>query len=1123
MKRILFILLSMLGLCMYAQQRSAEQAIDVAEDFWNKSVQRNKLRAVSHEVVNAAVQKVRGKELDDGLKHGCYVVNDEENGRFVIVSADERLRTILGYSDNGTFDAEKVAPGLLDMISVYDEQYTSVYPYLDQLQKASQEKEGIVAISPLIMSKWDQDAPYNMECPMNKKSGLIERCVTGCVATAMAQVMNYYKYPDCGMGMNQYVSNKQGIEQSMDFSTITIDWNNMMNEYGFLSTNAQKSAVAKLMHACGVSVNMDYGSSSSSSSAEMAYSLMKFWKYNPNLALKRRDFYRDEEWNSIIYEELSVGHPILYSGTGNGGHQFILDGCDKDGRYHFNFGWSGYGDGYYAIDALIPRSSSGSKLGNYSYDQDMVCYVTPEMYGQKKGEFTASESLGLNSQVKVGSTIEISSYIFNREASFAGRYYDGGSKFNGEIGVGLFDKDFNHVLSLCRRDASLDYFHGRLLNKEIELNKSVFFDGAKYYIAFYAYSDDFGYAIARTKGGESDYYLATVKGDIVTFEAMKQMDGDTPELPVYTDIIVEENKAGELSERITNQEMLTATHWTISGELNGTDIAFLREAFQIGRITSLDLTDARIVKGGEPYYEDSYFSYCTEDNVIGGKMFQDAESLETLNLPSTTSRIDGYAIDGCGITTISIPNSCISIKDFGICYCSRLESVHIGTGLVELEDYGILSCPLFKSFNVDEGNTVFKSAEGVLYSKDGTTLYGYPQGKSESIFKVPDSVKVIAGMAFCYASFNHVVLPYGLKRIESYAFSYCENLEEIDLPQNLMHIGDGAFNSCKKLKEITVPDQVDGLHDFTFSNCISLQHVHVGSGVETVSGYAFYGNTALQTITVSEMSNTFTSLDGVLYSKSLTSLVRCPQALCMNRFVVNQKVTMIDNNAFRDCVNIREFVMPEGLEVIQDNAFSGCQMETLDLPSSVWKLGKYAFYQCKRLRRFVVPNKVKEVSSHLLCNCDSLEYLYLPDGINMIQWYSFLGCSQLRMIESRMSNLDMLEVYHAFDGIADDCKWHVEKGRTSDYVLQPWWESTWIIEENMESGISSLNGCSNEDVHMRSEGGTLIISAKQSTTIHILDIDGKEIIRVPLTSGIPTSVALPKGVYIVRGRKIMVM
>lgn len=316
---------------------------------------------------------------------------------------------------------------------------------------------------------------------------------------------------------------------------------------------------------------------------------------------------------------------------------------------------------------------------------------------------------------------------------------------------------------------------------------------------------------------------------------------------------------------------------------------------------------------------------------------------------------------------------------------------------------------------------------------------------------------------------------------------------------------------------------MDGLHDFTFSNCVSLQHVHVGSGVETVSGYAFYGNTALQTITVSEMSNTFTSLDGVLYSKSLTSLVRCPQALCMNRFVVNQKVTMIDNNAFRDCVNIREFVMPEGLEVIQNNAFSGCQMETLDLPSSVWKLGEYAFYQCKRLRRFVVPNKVKEVSSHLLCYCDSLEYLYLPDGINKIQWYSFLGCSQLRMIESRMSNLDMLEVYHAFDGIADDCKWHVEKGRTSDYVLQPWRESTWIIEENMESGISSLNGCSNEDVHMRSEGGTLIISAKQSTIIHILDIDGKEIIRVPLTSGIPTSVALPKGVYIVRGRKIMVM
>ena len=533
MKKLTLFVLLLFSLCLNAQQRSESEAIRIAQEFWGNSVNRAKLKAVSQnrllKAQSRAMAKVSAAPTNNN-KQSFYVINDEEHNRFVIVSSDDRLYKILGFSDNGIFDSETAPIGLIDMLNSYDEQYTSVYSDLDKATKGVQKNYSFSPVQPLIQSKWGQSDPYNSDCPKDIKSSSGENCVTGCVATAMAQVMKFWKYPESGTGSNSYTSSTQRINQSMDFSSVHFDWDNMLNEYNSDATGTQKSAVATLMHAAGVSVSMDYADESGAYAIDMAYSLSHFWKYNPNVSYKKKQYYSDEAWNQLILSELSEGHPILYAGQGNsGGHQFVLDGCNEDGMYHFNFGWTGSGDGYYTLEVLAPVYDIFGyqfPLGDYTSKQEMVCYVVPQEYGQPNGEFYASSSLGLSS-VKVGSSKYVISTIYNCDANSTINI-SGNTSFAGEIGVGLFDKDFQFVKPLCKSNVKINGGYGRSLWEKVTFDSSTFAEGSQYYIALYAHSDNIGYSIARTEKGAEDYYLATVKNGNISFEPMKQMDEPTP-------------------------------------------------------------------------------------------------------------------------------------------------------------------------------------------------------------------------------------------------------------------------------------------------------------------------------------------------------------------------------------------------------------------------------------------------------------------------------------------------------------------------------------------------------------------------------------------------------------------
>ena len=311
-----------------------------------------------------------------------YVFTTESS--FVLMAADDRVQPILGYSLNGHFDIENMPENKRAWIEEYGDeiQYAIEHQTRASAEVAQQWRDlvegrpnvgrAITAVSPLISTKWDQTSPYNNLCPGGS--------VTGCVATAMAQVMKYWNYPSHGIGSHSYTHATYGV-LSADFQSTTYDWNNMPNTCSSSSTNAQKQAVATLMYHCGVSVDMDYSTSASGASyAAVADALKTYFGYSDDVQHLSRSSYSDDDWIALLKNELNNSRPIQYHGSGSGGgHSFVFDGYDNNNKFHVNWGWSGYCDEYYLVSNLNPGpgGTGSGTYGIYNDNQGAVIGIHP--------------------------------------------------------------------------------------------------------------------------------------------------------------------------------------------------------------------------------------------------------------------------------------------------------------------------------------------------------------------------------------------------------------------------------------------------------------------------------------------------------------------------------------------------------------------------------------------------------------------------------------------------------------------------------------------------------------------------------------------------------------------------
>ena len=377
---------------------------------WATSVDMNQAReaAVAFMQQKQAVLRSSGATTASSLQTAAntgyyYVFNVGDNNGFVIVSGDDRTTPVLGYATEGHFDATRVPVNMQEMLDNYNTQLKALATMNDveaATRLATPRRTTTVntrnSIAPMITTNWDQATPYWNHCPefMNsddpEDGG--ELAYTGCVATAMAQVMKYYNWPaQCtqtipSYQVTYYISfGEYGQFNTDPLAPIAFDWAHMKDSYNGSEDEVYTEAVSWLMLYAGCAAHMQYGTSASGTSDPyIPKAFQNYFDYDAQLVY--RSDYDQPTWEEMIYQELAAGRPMIYNGRAGsgGGHSFVCDGYEHGDYFHINWGWGGMGNGFFVLSVMNPASGdigSSSSSEGYNIDQTAIIGIKPGYSG----------------------------------------------------------------------------------------------------------------------------------------------------------------------------------------------------------------------------------------------------------------------------------------------------------------------------------------------------------------------------------------------------------------------------------------------------------------------------------------------------------------------------------------------------------------------------------------------------------------------------------------------------------------------------------------------------------------------------------------------------------------------
>ncbi len=450
MKNLLLCLACAWAACQLgAAPRPEQEARQLAENFLKAQAVPGK-RALSGGLALVATSDdlAAGKRAAEGSVPAWYVYNQGAEA-YVIVSGDDRMADILGYSTDGAF----VAEGMPSNLRAWLENYTILaeafqagrvtdFATIQSVPAGYPE-----SVAPLLGDiSYSQDAPYNNLCP--EVDG--ERCVTGCVATAMASILSYWKYPERGTGSYSYTTMTHEIPCSFDFGSTVFDWENILPIYAEGEyTDEQAEAIATLMYACGVAADMDYSASFSGAfDMDMLTGMIEHFGFNPYALLHDRVEYSSQEWMELVCGELSAGHPLYYGGYDmyGGGHAFVVDGYDRNGMVHVNWGWGGSSNGYFNIATLDPYTQGigGGSGEGFAFGQIMAAGLVPATV----------------SSVPRSSFGGLGDFYFEDDHAFISDLLNHGGTFNGNLAIVAERDGMQTVISELMRIDSLPTYWG---------------------------------------------------------------------------------------------------------------------------------------------------------------------------------------------------------------------------------------------------------------------------------------------------------------------------------------------------------------------------------------------------------------------------------------------------------------------------------------------------------------------------------------------------------------------------------------------------------------------------------------------------------------------------------------
>lgn len=1082
-----------------AQVVNAYDAKQTAIDFLETKKSSSSKREVKQ--LNGALSEAI--TLSDDGKPAIHIFN-RENGGYIIVSGElGTTHQVLAYSDTGKYNPDSIPVQMKEVIDGY-------ISGISRLRKSSAEEKRIIEqnlameriistanaytntdmpdhVDPLLGDiAWNQYEPYNYMTPTYGSDHGIEHYVTGCTATAVAQIMKYHEWPKQGRGSFSYEWNNQTL--SADFSNSTYRWDLMLPKYyerGQLYTVEQEKAVALLMHDVGIANEMNYGVNGSSAYFHSS-NLVKFFDYDKNIKLLYRDYCSKNEWEGILRNELAEGRPVLYSGsTKDAGHAFVCDGFNTDGLFHFNFGWGGHNNGWFAcsatgfdnnqtIDYGIQRNKGGKGVPSLYSSEDFVWDSTYDCFKCR----LSVRCMGLDPNTEKA-TVDIGLAITNVETGKV-TYYIIDTVEGNDISRGTMN--FNEDLP----------------------------DG-KYYVYPVARIHDEGWNAFF----HNPYYQIvvdlTVKDGIKTWEnnhIIDFVDDGTVEINgIYCKIDTKNREASVVRKN--------DRYNSYSGEVTIPDYV------TYGGYTYPVTTIMDAFKDCENLYS---VHVGNNVRVIGRRAFYGCSNLESVTLPSSLREIGSYSFRGCKkIKELVIPEGVERICSLAF-NLSKFQMIVLPSSLKDMdeESFANLTCDYlhvnWTSFdNLKIGKDLFRYSyinEVILIVPKGyISLYestapwsdflrieeeGYVPIEKKWTFDASTGTLYIQGEGKMEFSANkgtwdefkddikHVVIEEGIAYMPLGAFRVCKYMETISLPSTLKQIAYAAFGECYNLKELIIPEGVEYIESMAFAYT-KMSKVVIPSSVKTIDAHAF-GKAEIESLYVNWISLDDLDINAyafVTFNMGETVLM-VPKG-CKNLYEttapwsdffeiveegnvpVKKKWTFDKTTGtlyiqgegeMEFCVkdgiwdefknDIKHVVIAEGVSTVAPEAFSECiTLESISLPSTIKSIGEMAFVNCCKLQELEIPEGIELLKYASIWGCSHLKKLVIPSTVKDISSNVF-SYAHVETMYVNWTSLDDISIdSKVFEhGYMASTVLIVPKGCTSLYEsTAPWSNFLKIVEE----------------------------------------------------------------------------
>lgn len=899
-----------IGLPANAQKRSLAEAAKVATGFFH-----------AEEVDAMQMKEEEGsrrlqKKVMDYTSDAYYMFRNKEDNRLVVISGDQRMQSILGYTDNAIED-NMMPDGLAELLTTYKRQYAALSPDCQTVCKSDLNKGERLLKTP----DWGQWAPFNLRTPLSYP--------TGCAATAMSIVMRYHQWPVMGQGSKTHIW-KDSV-MTADFEHTRYDWDNMPMSYDSYTT-AQAEAVSLLMRHAGIAVEMYYAAESSGARQSLVPgALTQYFRYAATTRLVSAADYDAATWEKMMRSEIDADRPVIYTGEstmGRGSHGFVLDGY-RDNLFHFNFGWNGSGNGYFAISAFSSTSTAfefanqqQAVIGIKPLREDNCAPLTLECEGKYEGFYSDLTTLTANTSV----SIHLTSLTALRQ-------------WNGKLRWELCDAEGNVKEAFDSKTVSINGGNSQPIDFSFAPSTT-------------ATKGSYLRLMACENGKEEWTFVLNAKGQEVRMEAYERK---VPVVEIISDMknatLNDQNQGNVCFE---GKPLLGSAYtyniaWKSSTVKSIVQQRFCGEAYWRKSDKSVMLTADTLYIKAKAYERSQLVQECQVNVVKPGqleatllKATPDADAVESLTITGSLDDNDlAYLSTLQTLKKLNLENATIQQGLFGAPFkdFSRLETCELPRSLKQIGSETFKGCALLKTISLPvslqaTGNDILSGCQKM------TDIYVRPSSPdcvaTDAFRGLPNPqaicIHVQQGLSDVFRSnakwsmFSRITddLPALPKRFA------CDGIE-----YRAIYQGDGNF------AEVTIPSGEMYSGAIVIPATVNYQDVeYVVSGFDQTDGLSpFVGNPFI------------TSLDLQLHVDTLRRMqfMGCTQLASLS---LPSTLRYIEDECFRNCPMLTQISLPASLEALGDNAFCGCQFLTdiycyAMVPPAGSEADNYPFAQCR--------------------------------------------------------------------------------------------------------------------------------------------------------------------------------